>query len=324
MHSYFARVEIDHIDLSDTAFKISTDTPPDDLAASIEEIGLIAFPILKESADNRHTVVSGFRRIGACRALGWGSMDARIIRLDESDLDCMKLAIADNALNRQLNVIEQAVSITKLSSFYPDDITLSREAQKIGLIVNPGLIRKLKKVTTVHEQLKKGIASGNISLTIGLELGELEPDAAAVMAQIIEELNPTLSHQKEIIRFAKEISRLNNRPVNDVIHDCIKNNLIKNTELDRNQKIKSIRSQLRQIRYPEIVRFESNYITSLQSLKLPESIKLVPPADFESSIFSMHLKFQNLSQFNDICDILNKLPEQPDFNKILEKHLEDN
>lgn len=324
MQTYFAAVEIDQIALTETAFKISTDKPSGDLTASIEQIGLISPPILKETADNSYTVVSGFRRIGVCRTLGWRHVDAQIIPLDADALACMKLAIADNVLNRQLNVVEQAVAITKLASFYPDDITLSREAQKIGLIVNPGLIRKLKKVTTVHEQLKNGIAAGNISLTIGLELGQLDPDSAHVMAQIIEELNPTLSHQKEIIRYAKEISRLKNVPVSDVIHDCIKNDLINQPELDRNQKIKKIRLKLRQIRYPEIVRFESSYLNSLQNLNLPESIKLVPPADFEGSVFSMQLKFQNLSQYKDICDVLNKLPEHPDFNKILEKQFEDN
>lgn len=324
MQTYFAKVEIEHIALKETAFKISTDKPPDDLVLSIEQIGLISPPILKASADNRHTVVSGFRRIQACRTLGWRYVDARIIHMDENDLACMKLAIADNVLNRQLNVIEQAVSITKLAAFYADDITLSREAKKIGLTVNPGLIRKLKKVTTVHHELKNGIAAGRIPLTIGIELGELEPEAAIIMAQIIEELNPTLNHQKEIIRFAKEISRLNNMSVKDVVHDCIKNALIDNPELDRNQKIKKIRLKLRQIRYPEIVRFESGYFTSLRKLNLPESIKLIPPAHFENSVFSLNLKFRNLTQFKDICDILDNLSEHPDFNKILEKQFEDN
>jgi ParB family chromosome partitioning protein len=318
------RIEINQIDLNDITFKITTDISTDDLIESIKNVGLISPPILRYTADKRYIVVSGFRRVGACRSLGWQHIDARVVSETQSDLNPLKLAIADNCLNRQLNVIEQSVSISKLSVFFPDDISLSRESQKIGLNVNPKLLKKLRKINSVDNDLKEKISAGIIPFSIGLELSEMDQSEAIAISKIIEQLHLTLNHQKEIIRLAQEGARLNNVPILDVIKDCNVTDVINDPELDRNQKIKRIRRYLKQIRYPEIVRFETNYLTCLQRMKLPESIQLNPPADFEGNNFSMVLHFQDLKQFKTANDRLNELQDHPDFAKILEKEFEDN
>lgn len=318
------RIEINQIDLNDTTFKITTDISTDDLIESIKNVGLISPPILRYTADKRYIVVSGFRRVGACRSLGWQHIDARVVSETQSDLNPLKLAIAENCLNRQLNVIEQSVSISKLSVFFPDDISLSRESQKIGLNVNPKLLKKLRTINSVDNDLKEKISAGIIPFSIGLELSEMEQLEAIAISQIIEQLHLTLNHQKEIIRLAQEGARLNNVPVLDVIKDGNITDVINDPGIDRNQKIKRIRRYLKQIRYPEIVRFETNYLACLQRIKLPESIQLNPPADFEGNNFSMVLHFQDLKQFKTVNDRLNELQDHPDFAKILKKEFEDN
>ena len=152
----------------------------------------------------------------------------------------------------------------------------------------------------------------------------MEQSEIFAFSQIIEELHLTLNHQKEIIRLVKEISRLNNVPILDVINDCNVADVISNTEYDRNQKIKKVRQYLKKMRYPEIVRFETNYLTCLHRIKLPDSIHLNPPAEFEGNNFSMNLHFQNMSQYKAVIDVLTELQDHPDFAKILEKEFEDN
>jgi hypothetical protein len=317
-------VSINHIDLDDTTFKITTDISTNDLVESVKNLGLIASPILLYIAADKYIVVSGFRRIDACRSLGWQHLDVRIIIEADNNLQPLKLAIADNALNRQLNVIEQSISISKLSVFYTDQVELSHESQKIGLNVNPGLIKKLRKLIPVHHSLKNKIAVGIIPFSIALELNEMEEETANAFSKIIEALHPTLNHQKEIIRLTKEIARLKNISILDVINKFIVTDQFSDPELDRNHKIKKIRRDLKQIRYPEIIRFESNFFNLLNQIKLPEVIHLVPPKDFEGINYSMQLHFQSLKQFKGINHVLNELQNHPDFAKILEKEFEDN
>ncbi len=323
MKTVFDSVDLRYIDLSDTTFKITTDVSADNLIDSIRNVGLISPPTLARKSDGGYTVVCGFRRIAACEFLGWRQIDARILQAPENEINRLLLAIADNTHTRPLNVIEQAAAVSKLAAYFADDIALSREAGKAGLSVNPGLIRKLKKIDTVPAALKEKIAADIISLTIGLELSRLESAAVMAFVQIIEELKLTLSHQKEMIQRVKEISRIKEMPIAGIIDEVVAGKIINDPELDRNQKIKKMRQVIKQMRYPEIVRFEKNYSDRLQHLQLPESVHLVPPADFEGNKYSMQLNFQDLAQFKTIVKTLDLLQDHPDFAKILDKNFED-
>jgi ParB/RepB/Spo0J family partition protein len=320
----FDSVDLRHIDLSDTTFKITTGASSDNLIDSIRNVGLISPPIIARKPGGGYTVVCGFRRIAACAFLGWLRIDARIIESSENETNCLLLAIADNTHTRLLNVIEQAAAVSKLAVYSSDDIALSREARKASLSVNPGLIKKLKKIDTVPAALKEKIAADIISLTIGLELAKLESAAVMAFVRIIEALKLTLSHQKEMIQRVKEIAKINEMPIADFVDQVIVDKIINDPELDRNQKIKKMRHTLKQMRYPEIVCFEKKYSNHLQQIQLPDSVHLVPPTDFEGSHYAMQLNFQDLPQFKTIVETLNQLQDHPDFAKILDKNFEDN
>jgi len=297
----------------------------DALKASIARIGLVSPPILKLQPENRYIVVSGFRRISVCRALGLQKIPARVMGLGSDDGQLMKLAIADNAFNRSLNIIEQATAIFKLSPFLPDDDrTWHSECDPIGLTVNPGLIRKLKKIRAASSDLKEKIAAGKISLTVGLELAGMDDGSRVQFLTIFDALSPTLNHQKEMIRMAGEIACLEDKPISKIFNSLEIDNIIKDPDMDRNMKISRVRRKLKDRRYPEISGFEKTYHARVKRLTLPESIALHPPTDFEGNDFMIQFTFRGLPQFKEICDNLLRLRDHPDFAAILEKSREDN
>lgn len=319
----FDSVDTAEIDLSDTVYRITTDIPDEELIHSIKNVGLISPPTLIRQTDGPYRVVCGFRRIRVCRLIGLKDIDARIIPSPENEAATLILAIADNAQNRSLNIIEQAVAISKLSIHYNDDQRLCKEAEKAGLHVNPGLVKKLRKIVSLHDELQRKIAAGIISLTIGLELAKFTSDAAVGIARIIEKLRLTLSHQKEMVRMVREISRLKDQTVAEIINSSMISEIINDPDIDRNQQIKKLRRTLRQIRYPEIVRFEKKYNDYLRQINLPESVHLIPPPDFEGCNFLMQLNFSSLNEFGAIAGMLNQLHSHPAFSKIVEKEIED-
>jgi hypothetical protein len=233
------------------------------------------------------------------------------------------MAIADNASNRTLNAVEQSAAVLKLSAFFDDDWTLSLEARKAGLYVNPELVRKLKKLTTLHAELMAPIASGALPLTIALELGSLDRDAALIFLNLFETLKPTLNHQKEMLTLTREISLAGKIPVFQLIRD-VTAGVMMDESLDRPPKIQKIRNDLQRLRYPEMVRFEKQFQERLLRLNLPEYIRLLPPANFEGTRFTLSLTFQDISQFKACMEVLNPLGHHPDFKKILDKDIEDN
>ena len=324
MQFFSETVELGRVDSADTTYQISTQKFVEDLMTSIRQVGLLSPPLLRPMDAGRLIIVSGFRRIFACRELGWDRIDARIVSSAISDLDCCRLAIADNTSNRALNAIEQSVAISKLSLFFDDDRTLSREAQKSGLHVNPELVKKLKKLTTLYPELFDPVISGVLSLTIALELGNLDHDAALMFLNLFETLKPTLNHQKEMLTMAREISLAGNRSIVQLIGEVMGADMAADPNSDRHQKIQTIRDQLQRLRYPEMVRFEKVFQDRLQRLNLPESMRLIPPVNFEGTSFTLSFTFQNINQFKSGNEFLCRLANNPDFKKILDKDVEDN
>ena len=318
-------IELGRVDSADTTYHISTQKSVEDLVASIRQMGLLSLPLLRLVEAGRWIIVSGFRRIAACRELGWDRMDARIVSPTANDLDCCRLAIADNNTgNRVLNIVEQSVAVSKLSAFFDDDRLLSREAQKSGLQVNPELVKKLKKINALYPELAAPLISGVLPLTIALELGNLDRDAALMFLHLFETLKPTLNHQKEMLTLTREIALARHTPIVQWIRDVAGEGLLTDQNLDRHQKIHIIRDHLQRLRYPAMVRFEKIFQERLKRLNLPESIRLVPPVHFEGTDFTVSFTFQNVNQFKSGSEFLCRLGNQPDFKKILDKDVEDN
>lgn len=319
-------VALKRVNIKDATYQISTDDSIDSehesLMGSIKHLGLLTPPILK-SDNGVYTVISGFKRISAARCLGWANIEARVVNSDISDLQCVKLSIADNLVNRQLNFIEQARAISMLSKYF-NEKALIKEAQIVGLNVNSSLLRKLKDVMLLSSGLQRELLSGTISLTIALALGKMDKPAASALIHLYKSLRPTFNIQKEILTTSKEIALAGNVSVSQLLGDHFFSSTISNSEISRSQKIQKIRYKLKQMRFPVISRFEENYNKLLNQLNLPENIKLIPPENFEGDTYSIVFGFKNINEFKIGKKILDHLDHNSNFEIILKKEIADN
>lgn len=346
MRLFFDTVPIRDIDTRDTFYKITTAEAAEitglsgtALSASIQQAGLLSPPVLwrrpkdaserlpenspGNSPNSRYRVVCGFRRIAACRALGWERIHARICDSAAPDPDLLLIAISDNAFHRKLNLMEQAVAAAKLSEYFKDSRALCRCAGAAGLALNPGLLEKLLELNQADGAIQEKVALDRISLTIGLALGALEKPDALMLLEIFDALNPTLNHQKEILRMVKALARLNDVTLKAVLSAEEIRAVLEDTEHDRNWKIRELKTLLRRMRYPEMVWFEKQYAAHAARLKLPEALRLIPPRDFEGNRFSFQGDFSTREDFTVLVRALERLRDHPDFIRILEKDFED-
>lgn len=313
-------ISIDSINLDDTTYKISTPKPIDDLIFSIRRIGLLSPPIIKQTQE-KYVVVSGFRRIAATRHLGWLQIDARIISNESEENDCLRVAIADNALNRQLNLIEQSIALSKLTVFYKNEKELSLVSEALGLRLNPAFINKLIKLCTFAAELQDGIISGAIPLTIALELGNLDRPSLTSLCSVFDSLKPTLNQQKELLNMMKDISSIRNILIAELLDEKKISDILNHLDLNRHEKILQLRSVLRSMRYPVITSFYDHFNEVIYQFKLPKTIKLIPPENFEDIDFSIILRFHSLSEFEFQTEILKNLSNHPEFKVVLNKEI---
>jgi len=316
-------VRFSSIDCNDLTYQISTPTPVDRIAQSISRIGLINPPILSQTKHSGYQIVSGFRRITACQGLGGSGLTARILSPDMAPLHILGLAIADNAQHRDLNLIEQATAIDKLGRYLNDDTDILNYGNSLGMQLNRAFIGRLRRLNNLSRSIKDAVASNTVPLTIALELEKLDAASAEELSFFFEELRPTLNQQKEMVSLVKEIARLEDRLIPELIKAGPVGGIRADTDLDRTQKIKRIRSSLKKRRYPSIHQFEVFFDRSLKALDLPRDIGFSPPADFEGNRFSVTISFHSQAEFKTHIETLFRLAENPHFIAIVEKQIDD-
>ncbi len=313
----FETIPLARIDHRNDSFRITTREDDDDLTSSIQTSGLLSPPFVIKT-DAGYTIVSGFRRIAACRRLGRPEVLACILATDTSRLDCLRIAIAENALQRPLNLIETSRALQKLSEMTADLRQLLEIAACCGLPTNDAVIRKIKDLCLLPRPVQQGIVNDVIPLAIASELTNLPEDEAVVMARLFEQLKLGLNKQREIMTLVTEIARREDISVRQVLAHEKLMQLVNDDELDRVQKTRQIRTFLRQWRFPRIVENEQHFQHHIRNLKLGQDLKLIPPKDLEGRQYTLTVSFRKKADLKPLLAKIDQMIQHPSFAEIVE------
>ena len=313
--AYLETVVLDRINSQDESYRITTRPDIDELLMSIRHEGLLSPPLLIKRA-SVFVIVSGFRRIAVCRQLGCKKIDARVLGPDIGALDCLRLAIADNAFQRPLNLIEISRSLQKLSALLNNSKRLTESAATLGLPTNPSIIAKMKDLCLLPPSIQRAILDQTVSLSMAVELGNLDPEDAIAFVRLFNQLKLSLNKQREIVTLVREIAERDSISIEQVMERKRLHAMLNRKDLDRGHMGRKIRSILRQERYPRLVATERLFDSYRKKLKLGEGIKLTPPKEFEGNFFTLTLSFNSLTHLKKLQTRMNQIIENPWLDKI--------
>ena len=141
----------------------------EELKKSILENGLIQPITVRRTENKNYELISGERRLRACKAIGYKEIPAYIIKVDTKEA-MLALSLIENIQRENLNPIELANAFKRLMN----ECNLSQEeiAVRVGkersTITNA--IRLLKLPETIQENLIKGeISSGHARAIINVQ-----------------------------------------------------------------------------------------------------------------------------------------------------------
>jgi ParB family chromosome partitioning protein len=308
-------VKLSNVNLKDPTFRITTRTDVEDLIDSIRHLGLLHPPVLKKNSLG-YIIISGFRRIAACRDLGWTEIPAKILDSSLDMLKCAKFAIAENAFQRPLNLIETSRALKLLADLIQDRKFLVESASGLGLPLSSGVVDKLEQLCQLPWSIQEGILADTISMPIALELGGFESDVGHSMVKLFNHLKVGLNKQRELILFLKEIAMREDTDIKNVLEERKIREILANSDLDRPQKSQKIRTYLRQRRFPSIVEAEENFAKLTKQLELGKEIKLTPPKDFEGTTYTLTLRFSSLNDLRKLKARLDRIIRNPILVKI--------
>jgi len=354
------KIDLKDIDTDDDTFQISTGVVSEELAYSVKQFGLISLPVLFQNSKQSEKkkpwkIVCGFKRVAACKKAGFTNIEARVVSGKDSpeiNRNCLLLSIADNAVKRQLNPIEQSKAVVKLLQFSSNhhgkllpsvkDICLSKQenlcstlsdkdyyinkksvfselSKLLNISKNYSYFEKLITLSELPSKIHELILNDTITMTIALELSMFEKIIILLFADYFTKLKLSLNKQREFITMVQEISKRDNISVIDILNDKFLVDLRDNDKLDGNMRTGKIRLYLKKRRFPAISHAEDLFKEHLKKLKLGNNAKLVPPKNFEGTVYSLNLTFNNIKQIEEHKLLMERLCQNKSLSKILER-----
>lgn len=307
------QILLSQIDGSDQTFRITTDGRIENLKASIQHLGMLTPPILKPAPPKRHrkeryVIVSGFRRIDACRQMGWRHLAANCIQADTPYYLCALAAISDNFLQRELNLVETARCVALIEKAGGKRRQSYETLKTIGLEANDVMIDKLKTVDAMDDRLKRGIIEGTIAMPVALELFAM-PDqhGAQLLVGLLRELRISLNRQREMLDWLQAIAHRERVTIAGILEDAAIRQYLSDETLDGPRKAKLIREVLKRLRYPEISAYEQYYADAVKEMPLQPPLRLIPPPNFESPTYSLKIDFRTVEELAHAIEKAQKL-----------------
>lgn len=316
-------VNLNAIDLDDDLYRISGTSGIEAIGESIQNVGLINFPILEEKTPGSYRIICGFKRVIACCRLSMPSICSRVVNSACSEIECLKLAITDNTVTSGLGLLEEARAITKLRALCDHEDDLPWIAGTLGMNVNMVLAEKYDALCRLPTHLQQLVEDDVISMKTAIDMVMLDRKTADAIACLFTSLRPTASHQKELISGFRSISALRDIPIDELLFAPPLSGIITDENLDRKQRIQLLRGALHKMRFPHLSRFEASFSKNLKNMGLPQGLSLHAPQDFESPVYTFTVDFENIDELREKADLLKKLSESKELIHILKRDIED-
>ena len=141
-----------------------------ELSVSIKNIGIIQPITVRKIGNNDYQLISGERRLRACKEIGLKKIPAYV--REANDQDSLEMALVENIHRQDLDAIEIAISYQRLI----EEINLTQEelSDKIGK--NRTTISNYLRLLKLDPIIQSGIRDGFISMGHGRALININSD----------------------------------------------------------------------------------------------------------------------------------------------------
>lgn len=271
------------------------------LIRSIEQVRLLNAPLLEEGRGPHPVIICGYRRILALKALGIRTCPARVLGPRSiSPPDALLTSLWDNLATRTLNVVEKAMALSRLSSFFHEGELMERFMIPLGL---PRREETLALYLAIDRDLDVQVKSAIVRERLGLRsvsmlLGMKAPERRGFFS-LFEKIALNLNQQVEVIELVDDLSRIGHTSTDAILGCAPIAALLSEESLNGPQKAKALVRILRGMRFPRLVEAERAFKEKVSRFALPENVRISHPPFFEDPQYRMEILFKNGSELSE-------------------------
>ena len=197
-------------------FKVKEDEEMAQLMRSIADAGVLSPALARPLPDSGYELISGHRRLAACKALGMDTMPV-IIR-DLTDEEAVITMVDSNLQREHILPSEKAFAYKmKMEALKNQgkrtDLTLSQVATKLDAAAEIGKsadesrdqVFRYIRLTNLIPDILKLVDEGKIALTPAVELSYLQPPEQEMLFSVMDsdEVTPSLSQAQRLRRMSE-------------------------------------------------------------------------------------------------------------------------
>jgi len=277
------------------------------ITSSIKEVGLLNKPYVRRNIAGRIDVVTGYRRIMACRALNWEVIPC--IDLSDSglsDADLLILNLYDNICVREFNNVEKYMIIRKLLSYFSLSDIHERFMPFLG-VSSRREIDLLLKIEDMTDDLKGYIAKGLISMKALDSLKEIKDYDLPIIIKFITELHLNFNQQLLFIEYINDISIREELDISTILAEKTFIELLDGASRNIPQRAKTLLDRLRIKRFPILVRNEKAFAKLILEVDLPPNVKIKHTPFFEGPDYILEISFKDGKKLKETIDSLTQV-----------------
>ena len=198
-------------------FKVKEDEEMAQLMRSIADAGVLSPALARPLPDGGYELISGHRRLAACKALGMDTMP--VIVRDLTDEEAVITMVDSNLQREHILPSEKAFAYKmKMEALKNQgkrtDLTLSQVATKLDAAAEIGKsadesrdqVFRYIRLTHLIPDILKLVDEGKIALTPAVELSYLQPSEQEMLFSVMDsdEVTPSLSQARRLRRMSEE------------------------------------------------------------------------------------------------------------------------
>ena len=193
-------------------FKVKNDAEMRELMKSIADAGVLSPALARPKEGGGYELISGHRRLAACKALGMETMPVIVRKLTDEEA---VITMVDSNLQREhILPSEKAFAYKmKLDALKHQGKTSAQVAQKLSVEIvgeaageSKDQVRRYIRLTNLIPEILQMVDDARIALTPAVELSYLQPSEQEMLFSVMDcdEVTPSLSQAQRLRRMSEE------------------------------------------------------------------------------------------------------------------------
>jgi hypothetical protein len=290
---------------NDNRFDLNTLSGYNSLKQSISKTNIIE-PLLILKKDKRLILIDGFKRLKISRSIGIKTIPALILSdsvpiTEIIQLRCFSLIHEDN----DLNILQKISLYVLLENETQNPNELERWLVQLNLTKNPNQLQKIKKLLKWPASAKSYINKYNASYKqIRFLLGQ-PAEVLSNLINLADELSIRLVEFLNIYELLDETALNNNQSITNLINSRDIQEILKNSDLNRNQKLQGFKDLLFKLRFPTVSSYQQNIKQKIKSLDFPDNYKILYDNNLERPGITIQINIKNSAEMTELLQKLN-------------------